>query len=336
MWLLSILTTAKCDSTTEHAHLRYHFSWAEKQLQGTMTSVLKPSRRNARRQSHWCTHTAMETAEVWAWIRVKGILQGTHTHAERNNWKQSDWGGHWKQCWHMTKLFLTSCVRQSLFTFSCRGQPRTKLLCHCENLANMFSLWMSEEMQQTYRWVWSHKYTREKCGFIAECRWSQDGRYPVRKRTAAADCYGNSECLTVCVCQKFKGHDNPGAHILTCAYASTQTQNLTSATYIYVTPSIEKLAKGKVSSCSRSTHTHTQDSILQTGQPFKQLSVTVTQGNSKTCPLSLPPQETQIHCPVKGEANELADRVPEWKGCNFTHSALTKAQHYPPLKGSGG
>ncbi len=58
------------------------------------------------------------------------------------------------------------------------------------------------------------------------------------------------------------------------------------------------------------TRTHTEDSILQTGQPFKQLSVTVTHGNPETSPLFLPPQETQILCPVKGEPNELAGRVP--------------------------
>ncbi len=61
MWVLWIFSTNECDSTAEHAHLRHHFSWAEKRLQGTMTSVLKPSQRNACRHSHWHTHTHTHT-----------------------------------------------------------------------------------------------------------------------------------------------------------------------------------------------------------------------------------------------------------------------------------
>lgn len=126
-------------------------------------------------------------------------------------------------------------------------------------------------------------------------------------------------------------HANAATH----AYACTQAQK-THICYLSMcqTDCKKSWKRGKRSSCAHTHTADTGDSILQTGQPFKQLSVTVTHSNPKTTPLSLPPQETQIHCPVKGEPKELANReCPTVKGgCNFTHSALTKVQHYPLLK----
>ena len=137
-------------------------------------------------------------------------------------------------------------------------------------------------------------------------------------------------------------HANAATHAYACTQAQKKnTHTHTSVTYLCVKLTVRKVGKGANRAAAahthKDTHTHTADtgdSILQTGQPFKQLSVTVTHSNPKTTPLSLPPQETQIHCPVKGEPKELADReCPRVKGgCNFTHSALTKVQHYPLLK----
>ena len=136
-------------------------------------------------------------------------------------------------------------------------------------------------------------------------------------------------------------HANAATHAYACTQAQKKKHTHTHICYLSMcqTDCKKSWKRGKQSSCGTHTqrHTHTADtgdSILQTGQPFKQLSVTVTHSNPKTTPLSLPPQETQIHCPVKGEPKELADReCPRVKGgCNFTHSALTKVQHYPLLK----
>lgn len=82
MWVSWIFSTDECDSTTEHDHLRHHFSWAEKQLQGTMTSVLKPSQRNACRHSHWHTHTLLwKQQECERASGLKGYRKAhTHTH----------------------------------------------------------------------------------------------------------------------------------------------------------------------------------------------------------------------------------------------------------------
>lgn len=75
-------------------------------------------------------------------------------------------------------------------------------------------------------------------------------------------------------------------------------------------------ARVNVKSPNRAAAGHS--SIVKTGQPFKQLSVTVTHGNPKTCPpftlfllLTFPPPES--HWQRK------------WKrGCNFSLGALTK------------
>lgn len=136
------------------------------------------------------------------------------------------------------------------------------------------------------------------------------------------------------MCQKLRGHGNPCTQTNTCLCMYTDINSDICFLSPCQTEYEKKLVKGKQSSCSTNTHTHTEDSILQTGQPFKQLSVTVTHGNSKTCPLSLPPQETQIHCPVKGELNELAHKsAREWKeAVTLPTLSLLKCSTTPLLK----
>lgn len=76
-------------------------------------------------------------------------------------------------------------------------------------------------------------------------------------------------------------------HAHPCLFLYTEThRKLTSAIYLHV--ELIKVRK----EANELAAAHTEDSILQTGQPFKQLSVTVTNSNPKTSPLSLPPQET--------------------------------------------
>ncbi len=170
----------------------------------------------------------------------------------------------------MTKLFLTSCVRQPAFPFSsslqhCRGQLRTKWLSVIVKgkLANSFFLVnVRAEIQQTFHWAWSRKYLRDmwfQSMSAAKAKMehilSDSSLYQLTAMETAS--------VRVCVCQKLKGHDNPWpripthANAATHAYACTRSQKHTSVTYLYVKLSVRKLEKGTQSSCSTHTQTHT-------------------------------------------------------------------------------
>lgn len=81
MWVWWIFSTDECDSTTEHTHLRRHFSWAERQPQGTMTSVLKPSQRNSYRHSHWHKYSYGNSRSVSVHGGYRDTAKRVHTHA---------------------------------------------------------------------------------------------------------------------------------------------------------------------------------------------------------------------------------------------------------------
>ena len=236
------------------------------------------------------------------------------------------------------QLCKAACIHIFLFTKTLQGSTEDLLtLCHCIGKVSQhfFLVNMREEMQQTFQRAWSWKCMTDVWV------WSRVlPAYPIRwAHCTSWLLWKQEECEGTCVPKVERTWQSMGTHAnaATHAYACTQAQKHTSVTYLCVKLTVRKVGKGANGAAAAHTHTHTADtgdSILQTGQPFKQLSVTVTHSNPKTIPLSLPPQETQIHCPVKGEPKELADReCPTVKGgCNFTHSALTKVQHYPLLK----
>lgn len=137
-----------------------------------------------------------------------------------------------------------------------------------------------------------------------------------------------AKSVRVWACQKLKGCDNPWAHTLMQPPMLMHVHKYVSVTFLYVKRGVRKVGKGQ-SEQLQHTSSH---SILQTRQPFKHLSVTVTPSN---------PYNQSLHPPFSRDTDPLpGERRTEWtsrqsarrweRGCNFSHSALTKVQHYPP------
>ena len=266
-----IYSADEFDSSSEHAHLRHHFSRAARQRQGTMTSLLRPSQRNACRHSHWQTHHTHCYGNRQECEHASGLKGHTarHTHTckhRETSEKQSDRGTPLK-----TMLTHDQTAPEPLCEWACSHMFPFKRPLQ-RSTGDLMTVIVNGQLANTFSWwTWErgNNWTEPDPGGTREREMWFHSRVLPKPRWNTS--YQTAHCTSwllwkqresACVPEVERTRQRTGtntthAYAASCACACPQMQNHTSVTYLCVKLGIQKSWERANGAAAVHTHTHT-------------------------------------------------------------------------------